>query len=420
MRFKKTTMPNGIQVVSEMQPESRAVALGIWVLSGTRDETPDEAGISHFLEHMVFKATKTRSAFQIAKSLEELGGELNAYTTREYTCYHALVLRDHWKIALDVVADLVSNMQMKKSDFELERSVILQEIAMSDDNQEEMIYDHYFSKAFGSHPLGRPILGTEDSIQKMTMSKIQDRYDKFYSGPQLIVSVAGDIEHQDLVNEVAKVLKKKKKTRVKIQRQKPRHLPIRDVIEKQGEQLHLLMGLPVTSFQDSYRFEAFIVNALLGGGMTSKLYQKVREKKGLVYSIYSQLNTFVDFGLMTLYAACEPQNMKPVLKTIQAELRALQDRGIRASDVQLFKTQVKGSLLLGSDDIENRMSSIAVNELVFGEYRPVEKIIDEIEAVTVKSVKEFMREYYRPEKWGVLLLGANAESYRKTIEEFEI
>ncbi|MFN7730064.1 MAG: M16 family metallopeptidase [Bdellovibrio sp.] len=416
MRFKKTTLANGIRVVSEMQPESRAAALGVWVLSGTRDEASNEAGISHFLEHMVFKGTKNRTAFQIAKSLEELGGELNAYTTREYTCYHAFVLKDHWRVALDVLSDLVNNMQLKKSDFEVERSVILQEIAMGDDSQEDMIYDHYFDKAFGKHPLGRPILGNQNSIAKMNMKQVRDRYEQHYSGPNLIISAAGDLEHQDLVSAVEKALKRKKKTRFKVQRSKPRHAAIREVVERPGEQLHLLMGLPVTSFKDKYRFEAFIVNALLGGGMTSKLYQKVREKKGLVYTIYSSLNTFVDYGLINIYAACEPKNMVPVIKNIQTEVRALKERGVRASDIELFKTQVKGSLLLGSDDVENRMSSIGVNEMVFQEYRPVERVIEEIEAVTPKTIKEFMREYYDMEKWGLVLLGAEAESHREMIE----
>jgi len=309
---------------------------------------------------------------------------------------------------------------MRKSDFELERSVILQEIAMSDDNHEEMIYDHYFDRAFGKHPIGRPILGNQSSIGAMTMKQVRDWYDTHYSGPNLIVSAAGDIEHQDLVNELSKAMMGKRKTKVKSKRVKPRHLPIREVIEKQGEQLHLLMGLPATSFRDKFRFEAFIVNALMGGGMTSRLYQRVREKKGLVYTIYSQLNTFVDFGLITMYAACEPKNMKSVIKTVQSEFRRLEQKGVRPSDIEIFKTQVKGSLLLGADDVENRMSSIAVNEMVYGEYRPVEHVINEINAVTPKTVKEFMREYYRGEKWGVMLLGANAEAHRGLIEDLKI
>lgn len=405
-------------MVSEMHPESRAVSLGLWVLTGTRDESAAEAGISHFLEHMVFKGTKTRSAFQIAKSLEELGGELNAYTTREYTCYHALVLKDHWRIALDVLSDLVTNMRFSKSDFELEKSVILQELAMAEDSQEELIYDLYFDHAFGGNPLGRPILGNEQSLQGMTMKMIRDRYNAHHSGNNLIVSVAGDLEHSDLVHEVHQHLDKRSKTRGLIHRRKPRHKSIREAIDKPGEQLHLLMGLPVPSFQDKFRFEAFILNALLGGGMTSSLYQKIRERRGLAYTIYSQLNTFIDTGLLTLYAASEPANMKNILKTIRDEMLRLKTRGIRPHEIRLFQTQVKGSLLLGADDLENRMSSIAVNELVFGQYRPVETIIDEIESVTTKSMKLFMEEYFDLDRWGVMLLGAEASEYQDLLDGY--
>lgn len=420
MRFKKTVLSNGIRVVSEMHPESRAASIGIWVMSGTRDETTKEAGISHFLEHLVFKGTKTRSAFQIAKSLEQLGGELNAFTTREYTCYHAYVLKDHWQVALDVLSDLVSNMKIKPADFELERSVILQEIAMSEDSQEELIYDLYFDSAYGSHPVGRSILGTVESIKSMTPKQVKDRYQAHYSGSNLIVSASGDIQHQDLVDAVQKLLKRKEKRPLRIKRMKPRHRAIREAVEKPGEQLHLLMGLPVPSFKDLFRFEAFIVNALLGGGMTSKLYQSVRERRGLVYSIYSQLNTFMDSGLITVYAACEPKNMKSVMKSIQKEIRDLAQRGIRVSDIELFKTQVKGSLLLGSDDVENRMNSIAVNEMVFGEYRSVESVIEEIDAVSPKSIKAFMEAYYRPERFGVMLLGAGAVNLKGFVQDFRL
>ncbi len=295
VRFKKTTLKNGIRVVTEMHSESRAASLGIWVGTGTRDEAPGDEGISHFLEHLVFKGTETRSAFQIAKSLEALGGELNAYTTREYTCYHALVLKDHWQQALDVLSDLVSNMKMNRSDFALEKSVILQEITMGDDALEELIYDEYLSKCLPKHPLGRSILGTEASVEAMTQKQIQTYYKERYSGSNLIVSASGNIDHEEFVKRVEDVLGHKPKKRLKLRRTRPKHRAFRSVVEKPVEQLHILMGLPCATFKDKDRFEAFMVNALLGGGMTSRLYQSVREKKGLVYSIYSSLNTFDDF-----------------------------------------------------------------------------------------------------------------------------
>jgi len=409
MLFKKAVLRNGIRVVSEMHPQSRAVSLGLWVLTGTRDEEPDEAGISHFLEHLVFKGTRTRSAYQIAKSLEALGGDLNAYTTREYTVYHCLLLKDHWRKGLEVLADLVSNMHMTKSDFELERSVILQEIAMGEDDLEELIYDVYFEKTLPRSPLGKPILGNVASISDMKMGQVANYYRRKYSGNNIIVSGAGNLDHHDLVVAVDEFLGHKKKRKFKVDRGHPKHKPIRYVVEKPSEQLHLCMGLPVTSFRDRMRFDAFIVNALLGGGMTSKLYQSVREKRGLVYSVYSSLNTFDDFGCINIYAACDKKNMKAVFKSIGQEIRRLRKHKISEHELEMFKTQVKGAVLLGTDDVDNRMTSIAVNEMVFGKYKPVEQIIEEIDSVSVKSVNEFVARYIQPDETAMVLMGGGAK-----------
>ncbi|MCE3011295.1 MAG: insulinase family protein [Proteobacteria bacterium] len=419
IRFKKTVLENGLTVVSEAHPQSHAVSIGVWVLTGTRDEPESDAGVSHFLEHMVFKGTKTRSAFQIAKSLEQLGGDLNAFTTRENTCYHALVLKDHWRQGLEVLSDLVSGMDFSKADYALEKSVILQEIAMSDDNIEELIYDIYLEKALPKSPLGKPILGTVASIAAMKASKLKDYYKSRYSGNNLILAAAGNIDHQDLVDEAKKLLGKKKKVRLPSSRMKPSHRAFRHVEERQVEQLHFLSGFPSASFKDKHRFEAFIVNALLGGGMTSRLYQSVREKKGLVYSIHSSLNTFDDFGLINIYAACEPKNMRSVVKNIVREIQKARKRGITSAELKMYQTQVSGSILLGSDDIDNRMQSIAVNEMVFGKYKPVEQVIDEIRSVTPKSVKEYFEKYIDVGSMGAILMGGQAEAHRNWFFDFD-
>ncbi len=419
VRFKKTTLKNGIRVVSEVHPQSRAVSMGIWVTTGTRDEAKGDEGISHFLEHLVFKATKNRSAYQIAKSLEQLGGELNAFTTREYTCYHAFVLRDHWLKGLDVLSDLVSNMALNREDFQLEKSVIQQEISMTDDNLEEVVYDEYFSRCFPKHPLGRPILGNNESIAAMTQKQINKYYQERYSGNHLIISASGNIDHSELVEAVEKLLGQKAKRKLQFPRTKPNHRPFRTVVEKKSEQLHLLLGMPCSSFKDKQRFEAFIVNAMLGGGMTSKLYQSVREKKGLVYTIYSALNTFEDFGVINVYASCEKDNMKAVVKTVAAELRRLVKNGISQGDLDLFKTQVTGGLLLGADDVDNRMQSIAVNEMVFGKYKPVDEIIEEINQVTVKSVRQYLNKYFDFNNMGAVLMGGGAEELKEWFLEFK-
>jgi predicted Zn-dependent peptidase len=420
MHFKKTELSNGIRVISELHPQSRAVSLGVWVLTGTRDEQPDEAGISHFLEHLVFKGTRTRSAYQLAKSLEALGGDLNAYTTREYTVYHCLVLKDHWRKGLEVLSDLVSNMSLSRDDFELEKSVVLQEIAMDEDNLEEIIYDFYLEKTLPKSPLGKPILGNNKSVSQMTMKQVINYYKTKYSGNNIIVAGTGCIDHQDLVLAVGDLLGNKKKQKIHRDELRPAHKPVRAVAEKSSEQLHLLMGFPCSSYRDRMRFEAFIVNALLGGGMTSKLYQSVREKKGLAYSIYSSLNTFVDFGCVNIYAACEKKNMKKVFDSVVTEVKRLRRQRVSDHDLELFKTQVKGAILLGADDVDNRMTSIAVNEIVFGKYKPIETVVEEIDSVSLKSINQFIEKYVRPDQVAAVLMGGGARDLESWIKEAEI
>ncbi|MBO9666666.1 MAG: insulinase family protein [Bdellovibrio sp.] len=418
-KFKKSELSNGIRVMSELHPGSRAVSIGIWVLTGTRDEVPAIAGMSHLLEHLVFKGTKTRNAYQIAKSLEALGGELNAYTTREYTCYHALVLKDHWEKALDVLSDLVSNMNLVKKEFDLEKGVILQEIAMSEDSHEEVIYDVLYDEAYGRHPLGRPILGTPGSIAAMKQNQVMDYYKKNYTGKNIIVSAAGCIDHDEFMAGVKKHLGAKKKSTLKNARKKPSWIRRRRVMEKQSEQVHMLMGLPTASFRDEFRFEAVIANTLFGGGMTSKLYQSVREKRGLVYSIFSSLNTNIDSGMLNIYAGAELKSVKKVGDLIAKEFQRVRKQGAKRSDVEMFKTQVVGSILLGSDDIENRMTSLAVNEMVFGQYRSVDWVIDEINKVTVDSVNHYIRSLDVDNMSGVLL-GTGVEELKEWWEGFQL
>lgn len=413
IKFKKSELSSGIRVVSELHPGSRAVSISIWVLTGTRDETPEVAGISHLLEHLVFKGTKSRSAYQIAKSLEALGGELNAYTTREYTCYHALVLKDHWEKALDVLTDLISNMHLNKKEFALEKSVILQEIAMSEDSHEEMVYDVFYEQVYGKHPLGRSILGTPASITLMKQRQVMDYYKKSYTGKNIIISAAGCLDHEDLMAGIERRLGAKKRLELKYQRKVPRWLKRRHVVEKQAEQVHMLLGLPTASFKDKSRFEAVITNTLLGGGMTSKLYQSVREKKGLVYTIHSSLNTHLDSGMLTIYAGTEAKNARKVGDLISKEFAKIRKQGVTKHDVEMFKTQVIGNILLGSDDIENRMTSLAVNEMVFGRYRAVESIIDEIKAVTVDSVNHYIRHELALDKTSGVLLGPGVSEIKE-------
>jgi predicted Zn-dependent peptidase len=403
--FNRTTLTNGVRVVTEHHPFTRSVAAGIYVNLGTRDEPDILNGAAHFIEHLVFKGTRKRSAFEIAKSLEEVGGDLNAYTSREYTCFHATSLREHLPLAMDVLVDLISRAQFSVSDFDTERDVVQHEIDMSADDLEEYIFDLYFENAYEGHQLGRPILGTPASLRSMDRRQVHDYYRSRYRGSNLIVSVAGNVDHEEVVKSVEKALGHQRGRVPKSVRRKPKIKGFRKFIHRPSEQVHILLGGPSCSFRDEYRFESYIVNALLGGGMTSRLYQAIREKRGLTYSVYSYLVSFTDTGLLMFYASTAPKNVKKVLNLIRQGVFNLRRRGISQRDLNLFKTQVKGQILLGADDVENRMNSLAVNEMIFGEYRPVDEVINEIEGITLRSIHEYLNKYISTESMGLLLIG---------------
>ncbi|MBC7741284.1 MAG: insulinase family protein [Bdellovibrionaceae bacterium] len=417
-QFKKSVLSNGVRVVTEQHAFSRSVSIGVWVLTGTRDEAEQDIGLSHFVEHLVFKGTKTRNAYQIAKSLESLGGDLNAYTTREYTNYHCLVLKEDWKIGLEVLSDLVCNMQLSKKDFELEKKVILQEIAMSDDTPEDLIYDYLFEWGYKNHPLGRQILGKSETIEKMTQKRVFEFYRHFYQGKNLIISAAGPVDHDQFVIQCQKFFKTRKKFTAKVKRRAPRWKPHRRIYEKDMEQAHVLLGLPAASFHDKYRFEAFILNTLLGGGMTSKLYQAVREKQGLAYTVFSSLNTNMDSANISVYAGTDASNVKKVVNIVAEELRKIKRNGFKKRELDVFKTQVRGQLLMGSDDIENRMASLGINEMIFQTYRSVEKVISEIDAVSEKSMREYIKHYFDLSKISVILMGPELMKHKTWLDNY--
>jgi len=406
---------------------SRAVSCGIWINKGTRDElSHSEAGVAHFIEHMVFKRTKKRSAFEIARVLEAVGGDLNAFTSRESTCYLTHSLHEHVGLSLDVLSDLVCRPRFNPHDIKKEKHVVLQEIHMAEDQLEDNIFDRYFDLIYPGESIGKPILGTEESISKMKRETIIDFHHRHYRAPNLVVSVTGKVKHEKVVELVQKHLKlppapKLRSEAAKVEPSVLAKLPtikaFRKAIPRPSEQAHILIGLPASEFRSILRFESYIVNTLLGGGMTSRLYQSVREDRGLVYSIYSQLVTFVDAGQMLIYAGCEPKEAPVVVELILKEIKKLRRSGISKKDLEFFKTQVKGQILLGADDIDNRMNSLAANEMVFGKYRSVDDVIADIERVSPETVEAYIEMYIDPERMGMLLMGAVPEApTRKWLE----
>ena len=417
-KFNKTCLPNGVRVVTEHHPYTRASSASIYANIGTRHEPNHLLGAAHFIEHMVFKGTSSRNAFELAKSLEEVGGDLNAYTTREHTCFHTSSLKEHLSLSLDVLTDLVTDAVFDSEEFEKERQVILHEIDMSADLLEEWIFDLYFEHAYQGHSLGRSILGTPDSLKGIGRDQLFQYYKSYYRGANLLVSVAGDVDHKQVVDLVQERLSMAIQVEPTIELQSPNVQSFKKVIRRSSEQVHILMGVPSSAFTDEFRFEGFIVNALLCGGMTSNLYQKVREERGLAYSIYSYLTSFLDSGLIMVYAGTTEANYLKVLGLIWDEYKQIKTNGISEEQLELFKRQVIGNVVLGADDIENRMNSLAVNEMVFGRYRSVDSVVEEIEKISVQDIGNYLERYFNWDKMGLLVLGdLDPEEALKSIDQ---
>jgi predicted Zn-dependent peptidase len=425
--FHKTVLPSGLRILTERHPVSRAVSCGVWITKGTRDEASQaEAGAAHFIEHLVFKRTKRRSAFEIARDMEAVGGDLNAFTSRESTCYLTHSLHEHVGLSLDVLSDLVCRPKFDPHDIKKEKHVVLQEIHMAEDQLEDNIFDRYFDLIYPGDSIGKPILGTKESISKMKRDTIIDFHNRHYRAANIVVSVTGKVAHDEVVELIAKHLKLPAESKVRneaakteptVLAKRPELKAFRKAIRRPSEQAHVLIGLPASEFRAHLRFEAYIVNTLLGGGMTSRLYQSVREDRGLVYSIYSQLVTFIDAGQMLIYAGCEPKEAPVVVELIFKEIKKLRRSGISKRELEFFKTQVKGQILLGADDIDVRMNSLAVNEMVFGKYRSVDDVIADIERVSPETVEAYIEMYIDPERMGMLLMGAVPEApTRKWLE----
>ncbi len=398
--FKKSTLDNGVRVLSEHYPHSRCLIMGFWIHMGTRFEKKEQMGVSHLLEHMVFKGTEKYNAFELARCLEARGGEINAFTAREHTCFHTSCLKEDMDLSVDVLSQICAFASFDESSFRREKQVIQQEILMATDDLEEYIYDLYYENIFPDNPLGYQILGSMKSLKSLSLNHVRDHYDQYFVPENMIVTAVGSVDHGTLVASVEKHLSKKKwkgKTRQESSLITPPEIVINDFFVKDCEQYHILMGFPACSYSDPSRFNHFVVNTALGGGMTSRFYQCLREERGLAYSVFSVLNTFTDTGLQTVYVGTEKRNVMQVVDLIKKELKELRQEGLNREDIELYKTQAKGEIIIGAEDFENRMNSLAINEMIFGEYRSVDQVICDIDKVNKDSVMESIRSKLDPE-----------------------
>lgn len=403
---KKTTLPSGLRIITEAIPTTRSASLGIWVGIGSRDESPSLHGASHFLEHLLFKGTHKRTALDISAEIEAVGGETNAFTTKEYTCYYARVLDADLPLAVDVMVDAVADSLLDPADVETERGVILEEIAMHEDEPGDEVHDVFAEAIYGNHPLGRLISGTPGSITPMTRSQINGFYRRRYTPPQIVVAAAGNLDHALVVRLVRKALAgtpldtapaapaepRSATTRVRVQ--KPRNV----VLHRDTEQAHIVLGGTGLGRHDERRFALGVLNNVLGGGMSSRLFQEIREKRGLAYSVYSYAGQYADSGLVGVYAGCAPAKAAEVLDLIRGELDRVAAKGISADELLRGKGMVKGSYVLGLEDTGSRMSRLAKSELLHGDLMGVDELLARVDAVTVEEVNAVAADLFSGER----------------------
>jgi predicted Zn-dependent peptidase len=392
--IRQTVLPSGLRIITEEIPATRSAALGVWVGIGSRDETPAMSGASHFLEHLLFKGTHKRTAMQISAEIEAVGGETNAFTTKEYTCYYARVLDADLPLAVDVLCDAVADSLLDPADVETERGVILEEIAMHEDEPGDEVHDVFTEAIFGDQPLGRLISGTEESVTPMTRTQINGFYRRRYTAPNIVIAAAGNLEHTSVVRLVRKALAgtgldsapaAPAEPRVgakRIRTQKP-HTVVRN---RDTEQAHVVLGGIGIGRRDERRFALGVLNNVLGGGMSSRLFQEIREKRGLAYSVYSYGSQYADAGLFGVYAGCAPGKVEEVLDLIRAELARVAEHGVTTEEIARGKGMVKGSFVLGLEDTGSRMSRLAKSELLYGDLISVDALLARVDAVSSDEV----------------------------------
>ncbi|MFD2116778.1 M16 family metallopeptidase [Paenibacillus yanchengensis] len=387
--MNKYTLSNGLRVVVEQIPNVRSVSFGIWVKTGSRNETVHNNGISHFIEHMLFKGTSTRSAKDIADIFDGIGGNMNAFTTKEYTCYYAKVLDDHLPIAMDTLADMFFNSQLDKVELEKEKNVILEEIAMYEDTPDDKVHDESARASYGDHPLAYSILGTEQVLQSMTDDDLRNYMQQTYTIDNTVISVAGNIQIDVLLQQLEMYFGQFQLRSTTISPiEVPNFISDYNFYKKKTEQQHICLTFPGCSFQDKQLYAMIMLSNALGGSMSSRLFQEIREKRGLAYSVYSYHMSYVDSGLFTIYAGTAPKQTKEVLDLTLEQLSLLQSKGLTSEEVKRGKEQLKGSLILSLESTSSRMNRLGKNELMLGRHFTLDDMLARIDQVTEDDIRE--------------------------------
>ncbi len=417
--IEATTLKNGVRVISEEMPHVRSVSLGVWIKTGSRRETSTENGISHFIEHMLFKGTKNRSAEEIARSVDSIGGGLDAFTAKEMVSYNTKVLDEHLPLAFDVLADMVRNPLFREADIEKEKGVILEELKMEVDNPEYLLHDIFSSNFYKDHPLGKPIIGTKDTVRAFDRAMIDDYYQRCYSPSNILITAAGNLNHErlvDLARQYFEDLRVNGTLAPDVAPVPHARLVFRD--KKSLEQTHLYMGVPAYPFSHELRFACYALNTILGGGMSSRLFQNIREKQGLAYAVYSELAMYHDTGCMAIYAGTAVETAGQVIQSIVKELREIKENLVPAEELRRAKDNLKGSFMLGLESTSSRMSNLARQELHFKRFFTLDEMIERIEAVTAEQIRDIASEFFHPKNITLAVLG-NLGDFRIKREDLD-
>jgi predicted Zn-dependent peptidase len=403
--MRTTRLQNGIRVLSEELPDLPSVTVGIWVENGSRYEREDQAGISHFLEHLFFKGTERRTAAQIAEEIDAVGGVLNAFTGKEYTCYYAKVLREHVPLALDLLADIFTQSRFASEEIERERSVIIQEISQVEDTPDDYVHELFNLAFWPGHPLSRPIAGTAETVSRLVREDFLRFLEARYRPDRILIAGAGNLVHDHLVEAVTQNFSGLVGTAPAVDGGPPEPRPGLSLHEKDLEQVHLCLGTPGIAQVDADRHPANLLNLALGGGMSSRLFQEIRERRGKAYTVYSFLSSYLDAGYVGVYVGTSAAWAREVVEVIRDELVRVAGEGLAPGELVRVKQQMKGNMLLGLETSDSRMSRIAKNAIYFGRDIPLDEVGALIDAVTNDDVVRVARRLFRPETLALTVLG---------------
>jgi len=404
--IETSKLPNGVRVITEAMPHVRSVSVGVWIGTGSRREKAEQMGISHFIEHMLFKGTTSRSAEDIARSVDSIGGNLDAYTAKEMVCFNTKVLDEHLVVAFDVLADLVLHPRFDAEDIEKEKGVVLEEIKMEADSPDYLVHEIFSSNFWKDHPLGKPILGTNETVKAFDRPAIRKYYDSVYSPANTLITAAGNLTHQRIVELASRHFASLEPVAAPAEDRAPAtHAAISLRNKKSLEQVHMCLGVPSYPLPHAQRFACYVLNTLLGGGMSSRLFQNIRERQGLAYAVFSELSPYRDTGCLSIYAGTSLESTPKVVEAILKEFRDIKENAVPAEELRRAKDHLKGSLMLGLESTSSRMANLARQELYFQQFFSLDELVESIEAVSVEDVQGIARTFFNQEQIGVTVLG---------------